>query len=214
MSPEERRTVVVTGMVLLLASLIRVASELRPVSPILPPAAVPETLLEETRSALEREDRMNTPLAPGEQVDPNRDPDVELARLPGIGPTLAARIVSFREEQGSFERMSDLLRVSGIGPSTLENIRPHVALSGPWPPRPARSREPLGRDRSVGRIDLNRASASDLESLPGIGPALSARIVEHRDRVGRFSSMEQLLDVPGIGPATLERIRPTLTIRR
>lgn len=80
MSDEERRAVVLTTTVLLLASLLRFGWEARPIPPILPQAEVPEELLRETRLAVERQERMNTPLASGELVDPNRGPDVELAR--------------------------------------------------------------------------------------------------------------------------------------
>jgi competence protein ComEA len=52
-----------------------------------------------------------------------------------------------------------------------------------------------------GRVDLNAASAAELDALPGIGPVLAQRIVEHRTRNGPFESVAQLDDVPGIGPA-------------
>ena len=58
-----------------------------------------------------------------------------------------------------------------------------------------------------GGIDLNRASASELESLPGVGPVLAGRIVAFRDEHGRFSEVEDLLDVPGIGEAKLDQMR-------
>lgn len=59
-------------------------------------------------------------------------------------------------------------------------------------------------------VDLNTAAAEELTPLPGVGPALAARIVAHRDERGGFRRTADLLDVPGIGPATLERITPHL----
>jgi competence protein ComEA len=56
-------------------------------------------------------------------------------------------------------------------------------------------------------VDLNRASASELESLPGIGPATSAAIIEHRERNGPFARVEDLLAVRGIGEAKLAALR-------
>ena len=172
MSDEERRTVVLTTSILLMASLLRFGWEARPLPPILPPQEVPETLLRETRLAVEQQQRTDTPLAPGESVDPNRAPDFELARLPGVGPALAGRLIAYREEDGPFQQPSDLLRVSGIGPATLERMRRHLDLSDPprvretgAPTDPAR----LARD---GRLDLNRATASELETLPGVEPSL------------------------------------------
>ncbi len=205
MTDEERRTVIWTAAALLLASLIRFGWESRPIPPILPPEPVPEALLEGTRAAVAEEERRRTPLGPGERVDPNRDSAVELARLPGVGPALADRIVADRETNGGFARVEDLVRVPGIGAATVERLREHLEFSG-FAELGAR---PGGEGRG-GPIHLNRASASELERLPGIGPALALRIVEHRERQGPFSTLDGLLDVPGIGPATLDRLRPHL----
>ena len=57
-------------------------------------------------------------------------------------------------------------------------------------------------------IDINAASAQELETLPGIGPVLAGRIVEHREQNGPFQRTDQLTAVRGIGAATYERIRP------
>ena len=59
--------------------------------------------------------------------------------------------------------------------------------------------------------DLNRATVAELDRLPGIGPVLARRIVEHRERVGAFRSTDELLGVPGIGTKLLERSRPHVT---
>jgi competence protein ComEA len=63
-----------------------------------------------------------------------------------------------------------------------------------------------------GLININTASATELEALPGIGEVLSATIVEYRTQNGPFTSVDQLEDVSGIGPATLEEIRDQVTI--
>ena len=62
------------------------------------------------------------------------------------------------------------------------------------------------------QIDLNAATAADLEALPGIGPALAARIVEHRNEKGPFNSPEALMDVKGIGPAIYARIKDKIIV--
>ncbi len=58
------------------------------------------------------------------------------------------------------------------------------------------------------RLDLNTATAQELEALPGIGPVLAQRIVAYRAQYGPFRSVEDLLAVRGIGPVLLEKIRP------
>ena len=62
------------------------------------------------------------------------------------------------------------------------------------------------------RVDLNRADAGELDQLPGIGPVLAGRIVEHRRTSGPFRSAEDLLAVRGIGPALFERLRDRVTV--
>ena len=60
-------------------------------------------------------------------------------------------------------------------------------------------------------VSINEASREELERLPGIGPALAARIVEHRERFGRFRRAEHLLLVRGIGERRFLRLRPYVT---
>jgi competence protein ComEA len=63
-----------------------------------------------------------------------------------------------------------------------------------------------------GPIDLNTATAEELDALPGVGPATAAAIVSHRERNGPFTSVDGLLDVRGIGPAKLEALRDLVTV--
>ena len=63
-----------------------------------------------------------------------------------------------------------------------------------------------------GPVDLNRAGVADLDALPGIGPVLAQRIVDHRDRQGPFRSVEELDDVPGIGPAIAAELAELVTV--
>ena len=58
-----------------------------------------------------------------------------------------------------------------------------------------------------GKIHLNQATASELDSLPGVGPVIAERIVSYREENGPFEAIEDLLDVPGIGEAKLADLR-------
>ncbi|WP_418608174.1 ComEA family DNA-binding protein [Georgenia sp. SUBG003] len=61
-------------------------------------------------------------------------------------------------------------------------------------------------------MNLNTATAAELDELPGVGPAIAQRILEWRELNGGFGSVEDLDEVSGIGPATLERLRPLVTV--
>ncbi|TYP87534.1 ComEA family DNA-binding protein [Blastococcus xanthinilyticus] len=63
-----------------------------------------------------------------------------------------------------------------------------------------------------GPVDLNAAGAADLDALPGIGPVLAQRIVEHRTRNGPFRSVDELDDVPGIGPTIAAELADLVTV--
>lgn len=216
MTGAETRTLSRAAAVLLLAGAARWAYESRRGEPLFPPdsAGVLPGLLEASREEREAELRRRTPLAEGETVDPNRAPAEELDRLPGVGPSVARAIVAEREAGGFFRSPEELERVRGIGPATLERIRPLLDFRR-VPPGLAVER--LGRpagppeSRPAGQpplVDVNRATARELEALPGIGPALAGRIVASREEEGPFRSVEELQRVRGIGPATVARLRP------
>jgi competence ComEA-like helix-hairpin-helix protein len=87
------------------------------------------------------------------------------------------------------------------GPSPSAPPTPSSPPHAPSPPPPA---EPL---------DVNHADAAALARLPGVGSGLAQRIVEERERRGRFDSPEALRYVLGMGPKKLAAIRPFITVR-
>jgi competence protein ComEA len=68
------------------------------------------------------------------RIDLNRATWVELMQLPGVGETLAQRILEHRDEHGPFQSVDDLDTVKGIGPKTLEKLRPLLFVEEPLPP--------------------------------------------------------------------------------
>ena len=65
---------------------------------------------------------------------------------------------------------------------------------------------------SVETIHLNQATAEQLQDLPGVGPALSERIISYRDQHGPFSSVDQLVAVKGVGQAKLASFKDRLSV--
>lgn len=85
----------------------------------------------------------------------------------------------------------------------------HIPVVGEAPtPAPAiQAAEPGTSAELTGPLNINTATAAELELLPGIGPALAERIIAHREAYGPFASVERIQDVSGIGPAKFDAIR-------
>jgi competence protein ComEA len=224
MSPTERRALVLLLSLALLGQGVRWLL-LRPDEP---PGQVELLAALPPRSPAAHRDSLAAlarPLAAGERIDADRASPAELARLPRVGPALAKAIVAHRQAHGPFGGLEGLDRVPGIGPGLLAAIGSHVEFSGDgqagsWPDgQPAV--EPAARECVLaarlpgcpsGRLDLNLASAAALDSLPGIGPARAASIVQYRAAHGPFRSVDELGRVSGMGPAALARVRDLVTV--
>lgn len=122
----------------------------------------------------------------------------------------------------SAERRGALVLAVLLALGTLSDLwrarHPHVESLTPPAATPAAepaaseapSATPSATSAAPEALDLNHATVAELDALPGIGPVLAARIVEHRRRNGPFRDVDELLAVPGIGPRLLERLRPAL----
>lgn len=65
----------------------------------------------------------------GAPVNLNTAGTEQLSTIPGIGESMARRIIEWRDEHGPFRRVEDLMKVKGIGEKSLENMRPHVTVA-------------------------------------------------------------------------------------
>jgi competence ComEA-like helix-hairpin-helix protein len=178
------------------------------------------------------------PLGPGERIDADQAEATELARLPRVGLALAKTIVADRLSRGPFGSTDGLDRVPGIGPGLLAAIGPHLTFSGakqwgsgaaaqlgsPLAPLPHKlaPREPEPSPGCLPRcpaaplpslVNLNSATVSELDGLPGIGPARAAAILQEREARGPFTSIEELSRVPGLGPSAIARLRDRVVVR-
>lgn len=160
-------------------------------------------------------------------LDINTADAVALAQLPGVGPRRAADIVAYRQRHGPFRSVDDLLAVPGVGPVTVARLRPAVCVSSAAAPGSAdNGRASMMPDRyadrtvatlprrsgaPVGPVNLNTASAAQLQSLPGIGPVLAQRIVAERERTGPFRQVDDLRRIRGIKDKIIDKLRPFVT---
>lgn len=91
-----------------------------------------------------------------------------------------------------------------------DGTKVYVPVEGEAVP-PAQPVDPAAADRDGLPVDVNAASATELERLPGVGPATATAIVTERERNGPFLDVDDLERVPGIGPAKLDALRDLVT---
>ena len=138
---------------------------------------------------------------------------------PGVQrlPT-GSRVIDAVEAAGGAAPDADLARVN-LAAVLVDGQQVVVLRPGEAPPEvvaaaPATPGSPDagGAAGAGGPVDINRASPTELEELPGVGPATAEAIVSHRDENGPFASVDDLLDVRGIGEAKLEQLRDRATV--
>jgi competence ComEA-like helix-hairpin-helix protein len=140
-----------------------------------------------------------------------------LSLLVGLGvrewragfPDAAERLERFDREDGAPLLPDAAPPMSG--PASPAPSTPR--RSGPAPPSPSAPPSAPAPTPPTEPLDVNHADVAALARLPGVGSGLAQRIVEERERRGRFDSPEALRYVLGMGPKKLAAIRPFITVR-
>jgi competence protein ComEA len=129
-------------------------------------------------------------------------------RRPGVYEFAAgARVIDAIEAAGGARPGADL-QVLNLAAPLVDGSQILVPKEGEAAPVPA----PIPGAPAGGLVNVNTATAAELETLPGIGEVTAQAIIDHRTENGPFTSVDQLLDVTGIGDVTLENIRDLVTV--
>lgn len=137
---------------------------------------------------------------------------------PGVVRLLAgSRVADAIEAAGGPAGEADLARVN-LARVLVDGEQVVVPAPGEELPAPVAAPPAAGGAASTpggsgsAPVDLRTAGVAELDALPGIGPVLSQRIVEHRETIGGFRSVDELGEVSGIGDVLLERLRPLVSV--
>jgi competence protein ComEA len=110
------------------------------------------------------------------------------------------------------------LQAVALAAKVTDGARVYVPRQGETPPLdaggapPSTARSVVTAPTAAAPLDLNDASADELDTLPGVGPATAKAIVDYRSEHGPFSSVDDLLDVRGVGPAKLDGFRDLVRV--
>jgi comEA protein len=184
--------------------------------------------------------------ASGTKVDMNSADEATLETLPGIGPTLAGRIIAGRP----YHNVSDLAKVKGMSQPRIDAIKdeitfgttttashksttkkqvpsateqttsqPSGAASAPTAgstPSQATAPSATGRTSSKlapgQKININTATADELDALPGIGPTKAQAVIDYRNQHGAFKAIEDIQNVKGIKAGEFSKLKDYIVV--
>jgi DNA uptake protein ComE-like DNA-binding protein len=131
------------------------------------------------------------------RLDINTADSADWESLPGIGPTLARRIVRYRDALGGFHAVEQVAETFGLPDSVFQLVQGRLSA---------------GPGHAVEPIRLNTADVAELSAHPYISRKLAGLITAYRTRHGPFSTPEDLMAIPLVNDSLLNRLRPYLSL--
>lgn len=141
--------------------------------------------------------------------DPNTITTAEWSKL-GVRDRTIQTIQKYLAGGGRFRRAEDLYKIYGLKKEEVDQLIPYVRIQQQERPSTARQQTVFKKKFTPAILDINIADAAAFESLPGIGPKLARRIVQFRDKLGGFYSVEQLGETYGLADTVFQKIKPRL----
>jgi len=129
----------------------------------------------------------------------------------GLNEKTSHTIENYRNKGGRFYKPEDLNKIWGLPPGFFERVKNYIkiesAFKGKFEPK---ARPPETQFKKPLLLDINQSDSGMLESLPGIGPRLAARIVSFREKLGGFYDVGQIAETYGLPDSIFQKIRPLL----
>lgn len=147
--------------------------------------------------------------------DPNKITKEELIQL-GFSERVTSTFLNYRNKGGKFYKKEDFKRVYGVTESDYELLEPYIEIEKrKYEPQKKETSTPIFAKKEEPeniKIDINKATIEDWQKLRGIGPFYAKKIVNFRDKLGGFSSINQIGTTYGLKDSTFQIIKPFLEI--
>jgi len=147
------------------------------------------------------------------EFDPNTLSVGDWQRL-GLNEKTAKTIINYRSKGGKFYKPEDLMRIWGMPEGFYERVKDYITITSiEMRTYPSNNLIPYSKPETKSvLIDINEADTSALIALPGIGSKLAARIINFRDKLGGFYSVDQVGETYGVPDSTFQRIKTRLQV--
>lgn len=154
--------------------------------------------------------------------DPNTLDEVGFEKL-GLRPKTIGIIINYRNKGGKFKTPEDLQKIYGLHPNEFKRLLPYISISNREPQqeyvhdnntanRPTYNKEKASGYSAPKLIDINKADTTAWITLPGIGSKLANRIVNFRDKLGGFHSIEQVAETYALTDSVFQKIKARLIL--
>jgi len=146
--------------------------------------------------------------------DPNTLP-VEGWQKLGLNEKTSKTIEKYRSKGGKFYKREDIKKIWGMPPGFYEKVKDYIVFTSVKIHHPQNDFEKKTHtkpEKKVLVVNINEADTSDFIALPGIGGKLAARIVNFRDKLGGFYSVEQVGETYGLPDSTFQKIKILLQL--
>ena len=189
--------------------------------------SLPQADFARLRDFIEIEGREQKPFAAKEKplplkaeyfpFDPNTATEAELRRL-GLPDKTITMLLKYREKGGAFRKNEDLKKLYSLAEQDYARLVPYISIAA-TAPRPVQYASsafgekvlPKSANKDVS-LDINKATVEEWQQLPGIGANRAQKILYFRDKLGGFSSAEQVAEARGLPDSVFRAIKPMLLV--
>jgi len=151
--------------------------------------------------------------------DPNTAPEADLKRL-GLPDRTVKSILNYRDKGGKFRKKEDLEKIYTLGEADYARIAPFVTVSETLAStvntRPMAYAggfsTPIKKPLANAPVDINRAGVEDWMTLPGIGQTRARQLVNYREKLGGYLSVDQVSEMFGLPDSVFQAMKPNLIL--